>query len=105
MDALCTIVLACAGLRTFEPMEAGVMLDQHDRIGTYIRHFESIVARIESYSVEEQDLLLKKNLVVSVIDAVSRSVYGSTARNRERLVGVVERFGDWPECRRVSVPH
>jgi hypothetical protein len=80
--------------------------DLDSAIATYAEHFKAKVARLKGYELHAEDrLLLKKNILVSVIDAVSRVTSNSADGNRERFTAVVAHFGDWPDHTRVSAPH
>jgi hypothetical protein len=80
--------------------------DLESTIATYIEHFKAKVSGLEGYELHVEDrLLLKKNILVSVIDAISRVTSNSADGNRERFTGVVAHFGDWPDHTRVSAPH
>lgn len=79
--------------------------DLDSKISTYLDHFKLKVSRLRDYQLDPEDKLLKKNILVSILDAVSRTTSNPTARNRERFVGLIRHFGDWPEHSRVSAPH
>src|SRR5690606_25823520 len=66
---------------------------------------EKFIERLENYELDPQDILIKKNILVSIIDALSRTTSNFNDSNRIRFTRVVEKFGDWPDCSRVSPPH
>ncbi len=76
-----------------------------ESIEVFIRHFHDRIDRLEQYDFSEQDRVLKKNVIVSVLDAVSRSVSNYGDGNRQRFTSLVANFGDWPNHKRVSAPH
>jgi hypothetical protein len=77
----------------------------NDAIGIYIGHFRKKIARLKEYVLDPEDRLLKKNILVSVLDAVSRTTSNYADGNRERFTGIVANFGDWGNHSRVSAPH
>lgn len=74
-------------------------------IKVYIEHFRKKVKRLREYELDAEDRLLKKNILVSVLDAMSRTTSNYSDGNRERFTGIVAHFGDWPNHSRVSAPH
>lgn len=79
--------------------------DLDSSIDVYIDHFRSKVARLKSYHLDPQDRILKKNILASVLDALSRTTSNYSDGNRERFTAIVANFGDWPDHTRVSAPH
>jgi len=79
--------------------------DLNSSIDIYIEHFRSKVKRLREYELHPEDLILKKNILVSILDALSRTTSNNAAGNRERFTGIVANFGDWPDHTRVSAPH
>lgn len=76
-----------------------------DSVGIYINHFRKKIKRLKEYDFDLEDLLLKKNILVSILDAVSRTTSNYADRNRERFTEIVANFGDWPDHSRISAPH
>ena len=74
-------------------------------ISLYIGHFRKKVQRLKDYALDPEDLLLKKNILVSVLDALSRTTSNYADGTRGRFTGIVANFGDWPNHSRVSAPH
>ncbi|MEO8466532.1 MAG: hypothetical protein ABI640_14400 [Gammaproteobacteria bacterium] len=74
-------------------------------ISVFIGHFRDRLDRLGRYEFDEQDRILKKNVIVSVLDAISRSVSNYGDGNRQRFTSLVAHFGDWPNHKRVSAPH
>lgn len=74
-------------------------------INVYIGHFRKKAQRLKEYALDPEDRLLKKNILVSVLDALSRTTSNYADGNRERFTGIVANFGDWPNHTRVSAPH
>ena len=79
--------------------------DLDSTIGVYIKHFRSMVKRLREYDFDPKDRILKKNILVSILDAVSKTTSNYADNNRERFTGIVAHFGDWPNHTRVSAPH
>lgn len=79
--------------------------DLEDKISIFVEHFKTKIKRLKDYDLGAEDRLLKKNILVSIFDAISRATSNSTDGNRERFTGVVAHFGDWPDHSRVSAPH
>ena len=79
--------------------------DLTSSISAYIGHFSKKVERLRAYELEEKDQIFKKNILVSILDALSRTTSNSTASNRERFTSIVKNFGEWQDHTRVSVPH
>lgn len=48
--------------------------------------------------------LQQKILYVAVMDALSKSIYPNKG-NRDRFTAFIQRFAEWKECERVSLPH
>jgi hypothetical protein len=82
-----------------------VARDFNSTIDVYVGHFRKKVQRLKQYELHEEDRLLKKNILVSVLDAVSRTTSNYADGNRERFTGIVANFGDWSDHTRVSAPH
>jgi hypothetical protein len=76
-----------------------------EAVKNYIGFFRQKIVRLKQYDLAPEDRLLKKNILVSVLDAVSRTTSNDADGNRERFTGIVASFGDWPDHARVSVPH
>ena len=74
-------------------------------IDLYIGHFRKLVARLRNYELHVEDRLIKKNALVSVLDAISRTTSNALDDNRKRFVDIVSNFGDWHDHTRVSAPH
>jgi len=79
--------------------------DVNSAIEIYIGHFRKKVQRLREYELHPEDRLLKKNILVSILDALSRTTSNYADGNRERFTGIVANFGDWPNHTRVSAPH
>ena len=79
--------------------------DLESKIRTYVGHFEEKIERLKAYDLSIEDQLLKKNIIVSILDAIARATSNPSDGNRERFTGVIAHFGDWPDHSRVSAPH
>lgn len=81
------------------------------RIDEYIRYFggklDSVLELEDSKkdSLDNSILMFKKLLVVSLLDTLSKIIYGSQKDNRERFTSFLEKFGDWADGARLSIPH
>jgi hypothetical protein len=82
-----------------------VSRDLESKIRAYVGHFEQRIARLAAYEFNVEDQYLKKNIIVSILDALSRTTSNASDGNRERFTGVIAHFGDWPDHSRVSAPH
>lgn len=79
--------------------------DSDSSITAYVGHFRERIARLKAYPFELEDRLLKKNILASLLDAVSRTTSNHSDSNRERFTGLVAHFGDWSNHSRISAPH
>ena len=73
-------------------------------INLYIEHFNKIVERLKKYKLDESDRIFKKNILVSVLDAISRATSDYNDGNRDRFVGIIDNFSCWEDRSRVSAP-
>lgn len=71
---------------------------------TFFAAFERYIASIEKASFESEGKTFKKVLFVSVIDALSKCAYPHKSPGK-RFTSFVEKFCDWQDCNRVSLPH
>lgn len=72
-------------------------------INRYCAHFFRQIERVQEITGDSADLF-KKILFSSVLDALSRSVFPKQ-KPRDRFTSLVRVFGEWPEHKRVSLPH
>lgn len=79
--------------------------DLDSKITSYIEHFRNQVKRLREYEFHKEDRVLKKNILVSILDAISRTTSNYADGNRERFTGIVANFGNWPDHIRISAPH
>jgi len=75
----------------------------NEAIERYCNHFSKQIVRVNEISGEAQ-ILFRKILFSSILDALSRSVYPHE-ENRNAFTLLVKNFGDWPDHNRVSLPH
>jgi len=75
------------------------------KIKLYVDYFKDKLARLEGYELEQQDQFFKKNIIVSIIDALAKTTSSKNAANRERFTGIVADLGAWDNHTRVSTPH
>ena len=73
-------------------------------IQRFVGFFKRQLQVIESAQFAEKGDLYKKALLVSVIDALSKTVYPRKG-NRDRFVSFIRYFGKWKDCERISLPH
>jgi len=81
------------------------MTGLESKIKLFLDHFKEKLDRLESYSFEQEDRLFKKNIIVSILDALARTTSNENSTNRDRFTGIVANFGDWPNHTRVSTSH
>lgn len=79
--------------------------DLNSAVYTYITHFKTTVSRLETYELNPSDRVLKKNILVSVLDAISRTTSNYGDGNKERFTGIIAQFADWSDHSRISAPH
>ena len=86
------------------------------RIDEYIRYFNGKLTSILELKDSKEDIppdypdrsiiMFKKSLIVNLLDALSKIVYGECNKgSRKRFVTFLEKFGDWPDGPRLSTPH
>jgi len=76
-----------------------------ENITLFINYFREQVQLIEGHCPKTRDGdLHSRILYTAVLDAISRSIFVQQS-NRERTVGFIKNFCDWPECERISLPH
>ncbi|MCL4306443.1 hypothetical protein KJZ99_11040 [bacterium] len=73
---------------------------------SFVGYFKQYLQDIEFISLQQNSntRIYKKVLYVSVLDAISASIFPKEI-NRERFIKLISEFCDWPESRRVSFPH
>ncbi|WP_413614772.1 hypothetical protein MRB56_12755 [Halomonas cupida] len=81
------------------------MVDTKDEIQPFISHFRDKVQRLRGYKFHEEDRVFKKNILVSIIDALSCVTSNPNTGNRQRFTSMIKNFGDWPDHDRISAPH
>jgi len=81
------------------------VVSTESKIETYLRYFSEKVNRLESYKFANEDRLLKKAIIVSILDALSRTTSNEGASNYQRFTGIVEKFSDWSYHDRLSATH
>jgi hypothetical protein len=79
--------------------------DLDSTIDLYIGYFKKKVQRLKNYVLDTEDRILKKNILVSILDALSITTSNYADSNRERFTGIVAKFGGWPHHARISAPH
>src|SRR5687767_4657813 len=76
-----------------------------ENIELYISYFRKQVKFVESHCPKSRDGDLHSRILYSaILDAISRPIFVHQS-NRERIVGLIKNFSDWPECDRISLPH
>ncbi|OGW28859.1 MAG: hypothetical protein A2X56_14775 [Nitrospirae bacterium GWC2_57_13] len=77
-----------------------------DRINRFKKYFENELRMIDAIPASDSSKKFKKALYVSVIDALSKSVFPHrNGKNHERFVAFLMRFANWSEGYRISMPH
>jgi len=81
--------------------------DVNTSVDVFINHFSARVQRLRDYELDPADRILKKNILASILDALSRTACKpqDLGRNRERFTLLVANFSDWPEGSRLSAPN
>lgn len=76
-----------------------------DNITLFIGYFREQLKLVEDNCPKSQEGDLHgRILYTAILDAISRPIFIQQS-NRERIVGLVKDFCDWPESSRVSLPH
>lgn len=75
----------------------------NEAINRYCNHFSKQIVRVNEVSGESEELF-RKILFCSILDALSRSVFPHKEK-RKNFTLLVQKYGDWPEHNRVSLPH
>lgn len=81
------------------------LTDPEGRVRHFLRYYEEKVDRLEGYEIHAQDASLKKSVLVSILDALSRVVSNDSSGNRDRFTSLISNFCDWPDSTRVSGTH
>lgn len=76
-------------------------------LDAFVTYFKMYLHDIESLCLPSyaSTLTYKKVLYVSVLDALSASVFPREKSNRERFIKLISKFCDWPESENISFPH
>jgi len=80
------------------------MRDVSESIATYMDHFRSHLAAIQKIEAGAHTALYRKVLYVAALDALAKCIY-PRKDNRGRQVALLERFSEWDDRHRVSLPH
>ena len=75
------------------------------KISVFISHFRKKVERLDTYDFHSEDRFMKKSILVSILDAISRATSNPSDKSRERFTALIKNFGQWPEHSRYSAPH
>lgn len=78
--------------------------EYNEDIEGFVGFFSRQLQVIKSAQFAEKGDLYKKTLLVSIIDALSGTVYPRKG-NRDRFVSFIRYFGQWKDCEKVSLPH
>lgn len=81
-----------------------MVTNNFSNIKRFISHFTKEIGQIKEISGPSIETF-RKTLYVSLIDAVSRSVYVRKKGNRDRFVSLIRNFSNWETKERVSLPH
>lgn len=81
------------------------MRSLESEVSAYIKHFRDKLKRLKAYEFDPEDRVLKKNIMASMLDAMSRVTSNINDNNRERFTSIVKHFGAWENYARVSAPH
>ena len=78
------------------------MTGLESKIKLFLDHFKEKLDRLESYSFEQEDRLFKKNIIVSILDALARTTFRregallDSPRPRDRIFFGLRRFSGPP---------
>jgi len=81
------------------------------RIDEYIRYFtgklDSVLELEDSKkgSPDKSIIMFKKTLVVAILDALSKIIYGGSEKSWKRFVDFLMVFTDWPDGTKLSTTH
>jgi|GEM_PF-1752006 hypothetical protein len=90
----------CLGLSNDQ--EIGV--SKEDDSERFIRYFRRQLTVIDSAQFTEKGSLYKKVLFVTVIDALSKTVY-PRKKPGDRFISLIRHYGEWKNCDRISLTH
>jgi len=80
-------------------------MDNHlHSISKFTEYFKRHLDEIATISVPSKSLR-QKILYVSIIDALSKSIYPNGKNSRQRFTLFIEQFSNWSDCQRVSLLH
>jgi hypothetical protein len=75
-----------------------------DRIDQFIRYYAHATEVAAALEGDDHVPKLRKICFVAVLDALGKAIF-PTRDNRGRFTQLVEMFGGWSDCKRVSLPH
>jgi hypothetical protein len=75
-----------------------------DRIQHFIGYYRQVAETAKIIPRERHGGTLRKLSLVAVIDSLAKAVYPRRG-NRDRFTRTIQRFGEWPDASRVSLPH
>ncbi len=73
------------------------MVTVEESIDRYMKHFKDHLKNLKSIEASEFSNTNKQIISMSLIDALSISVYPNQRSNRKRVIGFVRKFFDWPD--------
>lgn len=89
-----------------------IIHDYSEQIEQFMQYLQDKLSSIDAVDVNSHNkvdrhnsLLFKKILYVSFLDSLSSCVYPGRSNNRERFVSMLERFSQWEDRDRISLPH
>ena len=80
-------------------------MNQAKKINSFFSFFQKKIERIKKLSIPKEDIFLKKQFYMAIIDTLGKKISLPKTSNRERFVRVVNDFSDWKEKDKVSLPH
>ena len=70
----------------------------------FINYFREKINFINGLKIEKNARIFKKIIYVSILDALSKTIYPNYS-NRKRFVLFIEEFSGWKYSSKVSIPH
>lgn len=75
-----------------------------EHIDQFVDYFQERLCEIEEIKIGKYAQQYQKTLMLSALDALARCVYPRQS-NRKRFTAFIERFSNWADSHRVSLPH
>lgn len=89
-------------------VKADMRSESHTRIDSFMSYFHEFMDRLAEVPDEPPFAVLKKLGFVAAIDGLSKVGASNESRNpknRERFVSFIQKFSNWSDGERISLPH